>query len=626
MAPATIAMSRKNKNKNKNNQGGGATQDPTAKNANNNANGKQVAQQKQQQAQKGQQKQQQQAQKGQQVAQQKQQQQAPQKQQKQQAVQKQQPNKQPQKKEQPAKQQQQQQAASGKKKQNVAEPEPEPEEEEEEDEEFSLEALMQWADSQGIEFDHDLVDIEVELPSDDQDEEEEEDEDEDEENDETKKSPSVRVVAKVEVPEGTVLATIPAKAILTCANSGIAEELAEEGIDMLICGLTLSLLHERLRGEDSPWYSYLHQNPLFPNRVRLPMLWTEEERRFLKGTDLESHLEEMLEMCLEDFDDIAYDFIKKHPEKFPGLVKAGEEPDRDELLTVFMAATTVVIAKRVELKGEEIGLVPLLELYSSVKPNVVFHVEEDDEEDELDEDEEEEEDDEDEEMPDLVEEEKVPKKKGGKNQKKQPVEKETEDDAEDGDEEEAEDTYDIIISEDVDEGEELCINPYGDRTTLDLLSQRLVTDPFVEEQSIESILAQIENEDDEDDEQEDSKKTKNSGKKKAAEGEDDEDAEEDDEDDGTIRYMPTNLYDTVVLGKQRIVRIVYSALEGRYGGNDKKVERHMSSRLEFWDGVCAEAVGEMMEDIEKEYEDDGEDGEDDGFIVDDEEDDDEDEE
>jgi len=87
--------------------------------------------------------------------------------------------------------------------------------------------------------------------------------------------------------EGEIIARIPKRLILcvqNCSNRLLAQHLIDSNMTDIV-GLTMVFLYEGSLSEESPFHYYLRSLRL-PD---VPRLWENEERRVLKGTEIDTH-------------------------------------------------------------------------------------------------------------------------------------------------------------------------------------------------------------------------------------------------------------------------------------------------------------------------------------------------
>lgn len=54
------------------------------------------------------------------------------------------------------------------------------------------------------------------------------------------------------------------------------------------CSLALAIMYELSQGKNSPWYGYLQSLPLCED---LPIFWSDADKAFFKGTEMEHAVE-----------------------------------------------------------------------------------------------------------------------------------------------------------------------------------------------------------------------------------------------------------------------------------------------------------------------------------------------
>ncbi|WWC85651.1 uncharacterized protein L201_000517 [Kwoniella dendrophila CBS 6074] len=122
-------------------------------------------------------------------------------------------------------------------------------------------------------------------------------------------------VALESVPEDIPLFHIPDSLILSSHSSELSKHLTEEEWEKLNhgwCQLILCMMWESERGIDSPWSGYLANMPV---EFDTPMLWDEDERKELIGTDIEDRIGK--EDAEQEYNETLLPIIKAHPELFP---------------------------------------------------------------------------------------------------------------------------------------------------------------------------------------------------------------------------------------------------------------------------------------------------------------------
>ncbi|KAK6905051.1 hypothetical protein L486_02479 [Kwoniella mangroviensis CBS 10435] len=122
-------------------------------------------------------------------------------------------------------------------------------------------------------------------------------------------------VALDRIPEDAPLFHIPDSLILSPFTSELSTKLSEEEwprLDHGWCKLILVMMWESERGKESPWSGYLSN---MPREFDTPMLWDDEERKELVGTDIEDRIGK--EEAEKEYTEHLLPVIKAHPELFP---------------------------------------------------------------------------------------------------------------------------------------------------------------------------------------------------------------------------------------------------------------------------------------------------------------------
>ncbi|WVQ93945.1 hypothetical protein IAU59_001023 [Kwoniella sp. CBS 9459] len=122
-------------------------------------------------------------------------------------------------------------------------------------------------------------------------------------------------VALGDVPEDAPLFHIPDTLILSSFNSELKSKLSTEeweAIDRGWCRLILTMMYETQLGDQSRWSGYLSNMPI---EFDTPMLWNEEERQELAGTDIQDRIGK--EDADNEYETYLLPVIKAHAELFP---------------------------------------------------------------------------------------------------------------------------------------------------------------------------------------------------------------------------------------------------------------------------------------------------------------------
>ncbi|WVF66323.1 hypothetical protein IAT40_001063 [Kwoniella sp. CBS 6097] len=122
-------------------------------------------------------------------------------------------------------------------------------------------------------------------------------------------------IALRDVTEDKALFHIPDTLILSPFNSDLKDKLGAEewqGLDRGWCRLILTMMYETQLGEESRWSGYLSN---MPTKFDTPMLWNEEERQELFGTDIQDRIGK--EDADKEYETYLLPVIQAHPELFP---------------------------------------------------------------------------------------------------------------------------------------------------------------------------------------------------------------------------------------------------------------------------------------------------------------------
>jgi hypothetical protein len=105
-----------------------------------------------------------------------------------------------------------------------------------------------------------------------------------------------------------IICKIPKSACLSSKTTGIADLLESENLVTEGLGLTIALLFEMSRGQESPWYEYVQV--ISQNVADLPIFWNDHDCGFLHGTEMQITLEEDKEFMKQDFEEIVKPLLK----------------------------------------------------------------------------------------------------------------------------------------------------------------------------------------------------------------------------------------------------------------------------------------------------------------------------
>ncbi|ODN80552.1 hypothetical protein, variant 1 [Cryptococcus amylolentus CBS 6039] len=118
-----------------------------------------------------------------------------------------------------------------------------------------------------------------------------------------------------DIKEDAPLFHIPDSLILSPYTSTLKEHLSSEEWEQLGHGwsqLILVMMWESIRGDESRWSGYLGN---MPRQFETPMFWSEEERKYLAGTDIQDRIGR--EDAEQEYTNVLLPVISAHPELFP---------------------------------------------------------------------------------------------------------------------------------------------------------------------------------------------------------------------------------------------------------------------------------------------------------------------
>ena len=156
-------------------------------------------------------------------------------------------------------------------------------------------------------------------------------------------------------PDDVLVASIPKASCLSARTCSCAAALRAERLGGGLA-LNIAIMHERALGERSRWAGYFAVLPRRGERG-LPMFWSEEQRRRLRGTDLLPHVLEDDRALAEDFEEhVERGLCVNHPDAFP----AKKHSLRDYLEAASVAAS------RAFFIGDDAGeaLVPWADMFN----------------------------------------------------------------------------------------------------------------------------------------------------------------------------------------------------------------------------------------------------------------------
>ncbi|WVR03403.1 hypothetical protein IAU60_000394 [Kwoniella sp. DSM 27419] len=122
-------------------------------------------------------------------------------------------------------------------------------------------------------------------------------------------------VALKEVPDDAPLFHIPDELILSSFTSDLKDKVSPEEWERLDhgwCRLILTMMYETIRGDQNPWSGYLANMPV---EFDTPMLWNEDERAELAGTDIQDRIGK--DGAEEEYRTYLQPVIEAHTDLFP---------------------------------------------------------------------------------------------------------------------------------------------------------------------------------------------------------------------------------------------------------------------------------------------------------------------
>lgn len=90
------------------------------------------------------------------------------------------------------------------------------------------------------------------------------------------------VFATSTIAKDEIVAKIPKACILSISTCAISNFLDEAGLEGML-GVCFAYLYERSLGAQSPWYQYIS---ICPTTVPISKLWTKDEQRMIRGTEV----------------------------------------------------------------------------------------------------------------------------------------------------------------------------------------------------------------------------------------------------------------------------------------------------------------------------------------------------
>jgi hypothetical protein len=131
--------------------------------------------------------------------------------------------------------------------------------------------------------------------------------------------------ASADVSVGDVLVEIPKAWCLTPRTGSVSLAIPEEELeDLDEAALILAVMYERAKGEASAWWPYFKRLP--QDHEPIPLLWSEDDKKHLVGTDVAARLESDAPALREDHARIM-DACRAHAGKLPAFFPDGIAPD-----------------------------------------------------------------------------------------------------------------------------------------------------------------------------------------------------------------------------------------------------------------------------------------------------------
>ena len=131
--------------------------------------------------------------------------------------------------------------------------------------------------------------------------------------------------ASADVRVGDVLVEIPKAWCLTPRTSSVSLAIPEEELeDLDEAALILAVMYERAKGEASAWWPYFRRLP--HEHEPIPLLWSEDDKKHLIGTDVAARLESDAPALREDHARIM-DVCRAHAGKLPAFFPDGIAPE-----------------------------------------------------------------------------------------------------------------------------------------------------------------------------------------------------------------------------------------------------------------------------------------------------------
>eukprot|EP00903_Cladosiphon_okamuranus_P014462 g13418.t1 len=167
------------------------------------------------------------------------------------------------------------------------------------------------------------------------------------------------MIANREIKEGDELFTLPIDLLLTkdAARNEFGADIITEDLSEYIA-IALLLVHEKARGKDSFWSSYIGVLPTVED-VYPTYLWAEEDLTLLEGSPVIAATESMRRKLEAEYATVESDLLEKFPKILPKEVHTYAE---------FQWAFSMLFSRAIRLgglsTGEAVALVPYADLFN----------------------------------------------------------------------------------------------------------------------------------------------------------------------------------------------------------------------------------------------------------------------
>ncbi|KAJ3389937.1 hypothetical protein HDU92_000747 [Lobulomyces angularis] len=169
------------------------------------------------------------------------------------------------------------------------------------------------------------------------------------------------------INKNVVLGKINKQAIISRKTTAVCDIIEENELEGTLA-LTLALMFELLRINDSPWKHYLMSLPLYEP---LPFTWSATEQLELRGTGLGSNLENYKKYLWADFETL-YDIIVKNPLAFTSS-------DKEIYSELFFRSHTLIRSRAFHVDDfHQDAMVPFADLFNHNSNGEHIHMENDD--------------------------------------------------------------------------------------------------------------------------------------------------------------------------------------------------------------------------------------------------------